>query len=145
MTTIYPKTIPPEKVDIEMQRRGTAPASSQGMTSAQARGLSDQRPSTTSITKLDADRSKPFDEERGRGCLDLEPLAVTVKTGARISGLGATMLYALISDGTLESFKIGNRRLIVYSSLKRLCGPRKEQGPDMRSASSKKSIVGYAP
>ena len=52
---------------------------------------------------------------------ELEPLAVTVKTGCRLTGLGPTKMYELIAAGVIDSVKVGNRRLIVYQSLKRIC------------------------
>jgi hypothetical protein len=50
----------------------------------------------------------------------LKPLTVTVKITRQITGLGNTKIYELIGDGTIESFKIGNKRLIVFASLERL-------------------------
>ena len=49
------------------------------------------------------------------------PLAVTLPTAKRLSGLGKTMLYALMDKGQLESVTIG-RRLIKYASLEALLG-----------------------
>ncbi len=51
---------------------------------------------------------------------DIEPLFVTIKTASRITGLGATMLYEMLSVGAIKGFKIGNRRLLDYQSLKKL-------------------------
>ncbi len=48
------------------------------------------------------------------------PLAVTVPVGCRISGLGRTTLYRLISEGRLAAVTIGRRRLINYASLRAL-------------------------
>jgi excisionase family DNA binding protein len=53
----------------------------------------------------------------------LEPIAVTVKTACRLTGIGATKMYELIAAGAVESAKIGNRRLLIYASLKRICQP----------------------
>lgn len=50
----------------------------------------------------------------------LEPLYVTVKTGCRITALGATKMYEMIAAGAIESIKVDGRRLLVYASLKRL-------------------------
>ena len=50
------------------------------------------------------------------------PLAVTVQTARRLSGLGRTKIFELIGTGELESIAIGRRRLIRYSSLEALLG-----------------------
>jgi len=50
----------------------------------------------------------------------IEPLFVTVATAKRLTGLGATLIYEMIACGALESFKVGNRRLIKYESLRKL-------------------------
>jgi hypothetical protein len=51
------------------------------------------------------------------------PLAVTLATGRKISGLGYTTLWKLIGNGTLATVRVGRRRLIVYESLRRLLTP----------------------
>ncbi|MCA0199895.1 MAG: hypothetical protein LCH56_03535 [Proteobacteria bacterium] len=51
----------------------------------------------------------------------LEPLYVTIKTGCRITGLGATKMNELVAARVIDSFKVDGRRLLVYASLKRLC------------------------
>jgi hypothetical protein len=38
----------------------------------------------------------------------------------RISGIGRSRVYELIGDGSLESFTLGKRRLIVIDSYRRL-------------------------
>ena len=50
----------------------------------------------------------------------MEPLAVSVNDAARVLGLGRTSIYAMISDGRLERFKLGRRTLIKTSSIRRL-------------------------
>ena len=47
-------------------------------------------------------------------------LSCTIKEASKASGLGPTTIYALISDGTLESTKVGRRRLILVRSLRKL-------------------------
>ena len=47
-------------------------------------------------------------------------LAVRVADASRLTGIGKTKLFELISDGTLETTSIGRRRLILYRSLQRL-------------------------
>jgi excisionase family DNA binding protein len=50
----------------------------------------------------------------------LETLAVTVQKGCELVGIRPTKMYELIDMGAVESFKIGNRRLLKYASLKKL-------------------------
>jgi excisionase family DNA binding protein len=49
---------------------------------------------------------------------NLEPMTVTIQTAVRLSGLGRTKLYELMSKKEIESVRIGTRRLIVFASLK---------------------------
>jgi excisionase family DNA binding protein len=58
----------------------------------------------------------------------LKPLTVSVKAAKQITNLGRTKIYELIGDGTIESVKIGSKRLIVFASLERLTRPSKEFG-----------------
>lgn len=51
-----------------------------------------------------------------------EPLLVSVKEATRVIGLGKTRLYELIDAGTIETVRIGGRRLVKVSSLRRLAG-----------------------
>ncbi len=51
---------------------------------------------------------------------DLEPLAYSIRDACRISSLGRTRLYQLISEGRLEARKIGKRTLIPATSLRAL-------------------------
>ena len=56
-------------------------------------------------------------------------IACTISDAKTASGLGATIIYELIKDGTLESVKVGRRRLIVVRSLRRLLeGEKAERG-----------------
>jgi excisionase family DNA binding protein len=50
----------------------------------------------------------------------LKPLAVTVPTARKITGLGNTTIWQLIKDGKLKTVSVGRRRLIVYASLEQL-------------------------
>lgn len=47
----------------------------------------------------------------------LEPLAYSIKEACRVSTLGRTRIYQLISEGRLETRKIGKRTLIPARSL----------------------------
>jgi excisionase family DNA binding protein len=50
----------------------------------------------------------------------LDPLSVTVRQACAVTGLSRSMIYNLIGDGKLHSFKVGRRRLITYASLRGL-------------------------
>lgn len=50
----------------------------------------------------------------------MEPITVSVDEATRLTGLGRNRVYDLINNGSLESFKLGRRRLIRVSSIKRL-------------------------
>jgi hypothetical protein len=50
----------------------------------------------------------------------LKPLAVTVKNACEIIGVGHTTMWSLIKDEKVQTFSIGRRRLVVYSSLETL-------------------------
>lgn len=50
----------------------------------------------------------------------MEPLAVSINDTAKALGLGRTSIYALISEGRLDSFKLGRRTLIKMESIRRL-------------------------
>lgn len=52
--------------------------------------------------------------------IDLEPIAYSVADACRVSSIGKTRLYQLISEGRLEARKIGKRTLIPAASLRRL-------------------------
>jgi excisionase family DNA binding protein len=52
-----------------------------------------------------------------------KPLVVTLTRARAITGLGHSTLYRLLGDGTLESCKVGKRRLISYASIERLVAP----------------------
>jgi len=50
----------------------------------------------------------------------LEPLAYSIPDACRVSSLGRTFLYSLISEGKLEARKVGGRTVIPADSLRRL-------------------------
>lgn len=50
----------------------------------------------------------------------IEPLAYSINEACRVSSLGRTRLYQLISEGRLETRKIGKRTLIPAASLRAL-------------------------
>jgi len=50
----------------------------------------------------------------------MEPLALSVNDAAKALSLGRTSIYAMISDGRLEAFKLGRRTLIKMESVRRI-------------------------
>lgn len=50
----------------------------------------------------------------------MEPIALSVSDAVKASGLGKTTLYEAMSDGRLETRKVGRKRLILTRSLRRL-------------------------
>jgi excisionase family DNA binding protein len=50
----------------------------------------------------------------------MEPLALSINDTAKALSLGRTSIYALISDGRLEAFKLGRRTLVKAESINRL-------------------------
>ncbi|TMJ13724.1 MAG: helix-turn-helix domain-containing protein [Alphaproteobacteria bacterium] len=50
----------------------------------------------------------------------LQPLAVRVKEACRLTGIGRSKLYLLISEGHIETIKLGSMTLIPMTSLERL-------------------------
>jgi excisionase family DNA binding protein len=51
------------------------------------------------------------------------PITVSVAEAKRLSGLGHTTVYKLLSEGTLKSTTVGKRRLVRYDSLQELLNP----------------------
>lgn len=49
-----------------------------------------------------------------------EPLAYSIADAVRVSSIGKTRIYQLISEGRLEVRKIGKRTLIPAASLRAL-------------------------
>lgn len=48
---------------------------------------------------------------------ELARLCLTVAEVAKATGLGKTVVYELIRDGELKSFKVGSKRLVKVSRL----------------------------
>jgi excisionase family DNA binding protein len=46
-----------------------------------------------------------------------DPLALAIPVAAEMAGISRSLLYELIADGRLKSFKVGNRRLILRADL----------------------------
>lgn len=51
-------------------------------------------------------------------------LSFSVAEAAQATGLGRTMIFRLMKDGHLPSFKLGGRRLIRASDLRNLIGEK---------------------
>lgn len=52
----------------------------------------------------------------------MDPITISIAEGARISGLSTRTLHRLAKAGDLESRKVGQRRLILRSSLLKIIG-----------------------
>ena len=52
----------------------------------------------------------------------MEPLFVSITETAKALSLGRTSVYQLIRTGELETRKMGRRRLVTVTSIKRLAG-----------------------
>lgn len=52
--------------------------------------------------------------------LPIEPISVRVATAVRLTGIGRSTLYELISSGQIETVKIGRSTFIPYRCLKKL-------------------------
>jgi excisionase family DNA binding protein len=50
----------------------------------------------------------------------MDKLAYSITETAKALSLGRTSVYALISEGRLETFKFGSRRLVKADSVRRL-------------------------
>jgi excisionase family DNA binding protein len=57
-----------------------------------------------------------------------EPEAVSIDETCRLTGIGRSKLYELIADGTLPSLKIGKRRLVRLSTVRRLVATLERAG-----------------
>jgi hypothetical protein len=62
----------------------------------------------------------------------LKPLAVPVKTAAKLLGLGTTSTWGLISTGRIDVIRIGRRTLVTVASLEALVA-RSASSPDHQS------------
>lgn len=52
----------------------------------------------------------------------MEALLVSINDTAKALNLGRTSVYELIKEGRLETRKMGRRRLVTVSSIRRLAG-----------------------
>ncbi|MET3473268.1 excisionase family DNA binding protein [Novosphingobium sp. 1529] len=57
-----------------------------------------------------------------------EPLTVRIPEACRLTGIGRSKLYELITDGSIEIVKVGGMTLIPFESLKRLIADAREGG-----------------
>jgi excisionase family DNA binding protein len=64
----------------------------------------------------------------------LAPLTVSVREACRLSGLGRTKIYELISDGRLTPVKIDRRTLIPFDDLAKLVSPERTAFAGIRQA-----------
>jgi hypothetical protein len=57
-----------------------------------------------------------------------KPLAVTIASARKISGLGLTTLWKLIAEKKLVTVKVGRRVLVTYASIEELLTPQATDG-----------------
>jgi excisionase family DNA binding protein len=50
----------------------------------------------------------------------LKPLAVSVKTARQLLDIGNSKMWELISEGRVETVRLGRKRLVLYHSLEAL-------------------------
>jgi excisionase family DNA binding protein len=55
-------------------------------------------------------------------------LTMSITDAMSATGIGKTMLYSLLSDGSLRSIKLGKRRLIICESLHELIADMESYG-----------------
>lgn len=60
--------------------------------------------------------------DRSKWPINPEPISVTIQGAIGMTGLGMTTIYKLISEGELETVKIGRRTLVKVRSIKKLLG-----------------------
>jgi excisionase family DNA binding protein len=60
--------------------------------------------------------------------IELKPLAITVPTARKISGLGNTTVWRLIGEQKLVAVRVGRRVLVTYESLEKLLSPKADGG-----------------
>ena len=53
----------------------------------------------------------------------MEPVTISITSAKTTLGLGRTTIYRLISEGQLETIKIGRRTLIKTASIRALINP----------------------
>ncbi|MBA3510852.1 hypothetical protein [Sphingomonas sp.] len=61
----------------------------------------------------------------------MEALLCSKEAAGRALGLGSTKTDELIAEGVLETVRIGRRRLVKISSVKRLAGIEDDQQAEM--------------
>lgn len=70
--------------------------------------------------RRDPSTSRPVHEAEGECKLPGEPLFIRIAAAVKLTGIGRSTLYELITAGELEVVKIGRSTFIKYASLKRL-------------------------
>jgi excisionase family DNA binding protein len=50
----------------------------------------------------------------------VKPLTVSIKSACQILGVGATTMWQLIRTGSVETIRVGRRRLVILASLENL-------------------------
>lgn len=63
-----------------------------------------------------------------------EKLAVSVKDGAQMTGIGRDLMYQLVLSGDIPSFKVRSRRLISVAALRAYVEQRTAEARDAQLA-----------
>lgn len=58
-------------------------------------------------------------------------ISATIGDFSRLSGIGRSRVYELLDDGTLESIKVGKRRLVLIDSYRRLIESQRALRPQI--------------
>ena len=68
-------------------------------------------------------------------------LAIRITDAAKALSIGRTTVYQLINDGTLQTIKVGRRRLILTQSIRQLCDQPASPLPttDITSSTNRRS------
>lgn len=77
---------------------------------------------------------------RTRGA-DVAPITVRINEASRLTGVGRTKIYELISDGTLRLVKVGRASLIPMEDLHRLIAVRPTPLPTPPAAPSPNATI----
>ena len=66
--------------------------------------------------------------------IDREAEAITVSQACRLSNLGKTTMYGLISSGRLPTLKVGRKRMIRPTTLRRMLAEMERAASEEKAA-----------
>jgi excisionase family DNA binding protein len=56
----------------------------------------------------------------------IEPMATTIATAQKVSGVGRTTLYRLIKEKRIRTYRVGTRRLVDLASLRQFLASQED-------------------